>query len=155
MCPTWGGFPGHRKPQIICLVDSDQKTNAIFLQSFSVRFASVLIILDGLLKEDLYNADATTLCLLEKRITIIIFDFMTTSPPTGADLHGERGGGAAADQAHRQPGDADQRVGGLEPPTGQVEEPDRQSSLHEVPVFISPVVSLALGQLPSQVQALT
>lgn len=51
------------------------------------------------------------------------------SPPSGADLHGERWGCAAAVEAHRQPGDSNQRAGGLEPATGQAEEPDGESAL--------------------------
>lgn len=57
-------------------------------------------------------------------------------PPTGADLHGERRGGAAAVEAHRQPGDSNQRAGGLELPTGKAKEPDGQPALHRVPSSI-------------------
>lgn len=54
-------------------------------------------------------------------------------PPAGADFHGERWGGAAAVKAHRQPGDSNQRAGGLEPTTGQAEEPDRKFAFYWVP----------------------
>lgn len=35
-------------------------------------------------------------------------DSFVPLPLSGADLHGERRGGAAAVEAHRQPGDSDQ-----------------------------------------------
>ncbi|CAF90005.1 unnamed protein product [Tetraodon nigroviridis] len=61
------------------------------------------------------------------------FDPGADALPSGADLHGERRGGAAPVQAHRRPGDADQPPGGVEPPPGQAEEPERQPALQQVP----------------------
>lgn len=55
-----------------------------------------------------------------------------TPPPAGADFHGERWGSAAAVKAHRQPGDSDQRAGGVEPAAGQAEEPDGKPALDGV-----------------------